>query len=147
MEGAVAHEAATVGDERTVAARPSGAGGLTFGAAGLERAARVARPVSLAGTQGLPVLDALTPLLPDAGLRGGAGVAGGGVAATARALALAAGPSAAGSWVAVVGVPSLGLAAAGELGVALDRLVLVAPPAPGEWATVAATLVDAFDVV
>ena len=63
------------------------------------------------------------------------------------ALALAAGASAAGSWVGVVGVPSLGLAAAAELGVALERLVLVAPPAPGEWATVAATLVDAFDVV
>ena len=61
--------------------------------------------------------------------------------------ALAAGASAAGSWVGVVGVPSLGLAAAAELGVALERLVLVAPPAPGEWATVAATLVDAFDVV
>ena len=113
----------------------------------LERAARTARPVSLAGEQLLPVLDALQPLLPDPGLRRGTVVAVEGVAATSLALALAAGASAAGSWVGVVGVPSLGLAAAAELGVALDRLVLVAPPSPGEWATVAATLVDAFDVV
>lgn len=113
----------------------------------LERAARIARPVSLAGEQLLPVLDAFWPLLPDAGLRRGSVVAVEGAAATSLALALAAGASATGSWVGVVGVPSLGLAAAAELGVALDRLVLVAPPAPGEWATVAATMVDAFDVV
>jgi hypothetical protein len=113
----------------------------------LERAARLARPVSLAGHQLLPTLDALHPLLPDPGLRRGTVVAVEGAAATSLALALAAGASAAGSWVGVVGVPSLGLAAAAELGVALERLVLVAPPSPGEWATVAATMVDAFDVV
>jgi hypothetical protein len=95
----------------------------------------------------LPVLDAFHPLLPEAGLRRGTVVAVEGVAATSLALALAAGPSAQGSWVGVVGVASLGLAAAAELGVALERLVLVAPPSPGEWASVAATLVDAFDVV
>jgi hypothetical protein len=116
-------------------------------AGALERAARTARPVSLAGEQLLPVLGALQPLLPDAGLRRGTVVAVEGAAATSLALALAAGASAAGSWVGVVGLPSLGLAAAAELGVALERLVLVAPPAPGEWAMVAATLVDAFDVV
>jgi hypothetical protein len=58
--------------------------------------------------------------------------------------------------VAAVGFPSLGLLAAAELGVALDRLVLVADPAgddepaaPGEgaWASVVATVVDAFEVV
>ena len=113
----------------------------------LEEAAHRARPVSLAGQHLLPVTDAFEPLLPEAGLRRGTVVAIEGAAATSLALALAAGASAAGSWVGVVGVPSLGLAAAAELGVALDRLVLVAPPAPGEWATVAATLVDAFDVV
>ncbi len=116
-------------------------------AAALARAVRLARPVSMAREQLLPVLEALQPLLPDAGLRRGWVVAAEGAAATSLALALAAGASAAGSWVGVVGVPSLGLAAAAELGVDLSRLVLVAPPSPGEWATVAATLVDAFDVV
>jgi hypothetical protein len=127
--------------------RVHGRVGAKGDAPALERAARLARPVSLAGHQLLPTLDALHPLLPDSGLRRGTVVAVEGAAATSLALALAAGASAAGSWVGVVGVPSLGLAAAAELGVALERLVLVAPPAPGEWATVAATMVDAFDVV
>ena len=70
-----------------------------------------------------------------------------GAAARSLALALAAGPSAAGSWVGVVGLPSLGLAAAAEVGVALERLLLVAALPPAEWATVVATLVDGVDVV
>src|SRR5262249_24419671 len=57
------------------------------------------------------------------------------------------GPSAAGSWTAAAGVSSLGLNAASELGVALERLVVVADPPPQVWATVVATLVEAFDVV
>src|SRR4051812_12069472 len=115
--------------------------------AALERAAGLVRPVALAGEHLLAVLDALHPLLPEPGLRRGTVVAVEGPAATSLALALAAGASAAGSWVGVVGVASLGLAAAAELGVDLARLVVVAPPEPGEWATVAATMVDAFDVV
>jgi hypothetical protein len=47
----------------------------------------------------------------------------------------------------VAGVSSLGLAAAAQLGVALERLVVIADPPPAAWATVAAALVDAFDVV
>jgi hypothetical protein len=42
---------------------------------------------------------------------------------------------------------TLGLAAAAELGVTLDHLVLVADPPNDSWATTVATLVDAFDVV
>ena len=132
------------------------------------------RPVALAGEQRLPVLPPLETLLPD-GLRRGTTVSVQGASgATSLALALAAGPSAAGSWVAAVGLPSLGLLAAAELGVSLERLAMVAAPAeaktlrsdgasassPGGdgcgaqphrisdgWATVVATLVDAFDVV
>ena len=70
-----------------------------------------------------------------------------GVAAASVALALVAGPSAAGSWTAVVGCPDLGLAAAAEAGVALERLALVAEPAPDEWAGVVAAFVGAVDVV
>jgi hypothetical protein len=110
-------------------------------------AERVA-PVALAAEQALPVLPAFAPLVPGGGLRRGTTVsvtgAGG---ATSLALALAAGPSAAGSWSVAVGFPDLGLAAAAELGLALDRLAVVGPPDPATWSTVVAALVEAFDVV
>jgi hypothetical protein len=108
-----------------------------------ELAAR-ARPVALAREHVLPVLEPLQPLLPD-GLRRGSTVAVGD--STSLALALVAGASGAGLWTAAVGVSSLGLAAAAELGVALDRFVVVAEPPRDAWATVLATLVDALDVV
>ena len=60
-------------------------------------------------------------------------------------------PSAKGSWCAGVGLPSLGLAAAAELGVVLERFPLVASPGrstgAGGWSWVVAALVDVFDVV
>ncbi len=113
--------------------------------------AQRARPVALAGEHRLPVVAPLEALLPE-GLRRGttvtvAGVPGSAVGVTSLALALAAGASAAGSWVAAVGLPSLGLVAAAELGLSLERMAMVAAPASGPWATVVATLVDAFDVV
>ena len=102
------------------------------------------RPVALAEERLLPVLPTLSGLLPGGGLRRGSTVAVAG--GTSLALALLAGPSAAGSWAAVVGVPALGLVAAAEAGVAVDRLGLV--PAPGtEWPAVVAALLDALDVV
>jgi hypothetical protein len=110
----------------------------------LHEAAARARPVALAREHVLPVLEPLLPLLPD-GLRRGSTVATGD--ATSLALAIVAGPSSAGSWAAAVGVSHLGLAAAAELGVALDRLVVVAEPPRQAWATVMATLVDALDVM
>jgi hypothetical protein len=108
------------------------------------------RPVVLAGERVLPVLPALEGLLPAgrAGLRRGSTVTVGGEAgATSLALALLAGPSAAGSWAAVAGLPTVGLAAAAGFGVALERVVLVGSTPTGAWGTVVATLVDAFDIV
>ena len=46
-----------------------------------------------------------------------------------------------------MGLPSLGLVAADELGVALERLVLVAAPERDAWGGVVAALVDGFDLV
>lgn len=108
------------------------------------------QPTTLAVEQTLPVLEPLRPLLPN-GLRRGTTVqvdgVRDGVGSTSLALALAAGPSGAGSWVATVGVPALGLAAAAGYGIDLRRLVLV-PEVPAEaWGTVVATLLDAFEVV
>jgi hypothetical protein len=62
------------------------------------------------------------------------------------ALSIVAGPSQAGAWCATVGIASLGLAAAAEAGIALERFPMVADPGD-EWATVTAALLDAFDVV
>jgi hypothetical protein len=51
-----------------------------------------------------------------------------------------------GAWCAAVGFPSLGLVAAAQLGVRLDRLAVI--PAPGEqWSVVVAALLDSVDLV
>jgi len=114
---------------------------------GLPLVAARTRPVALAREALLPVLPALEGLLPEPGLRRGTTVGvGGGPGATSLALALGAAASAVGSWAGAVGLPSLGLEAAGELGVALERLLLVEPP-PDRWATVVAALLDAVDLV
>jgi hypothetical protein len=95
-------------------------------------------------TRALPTHPALGELLP-----GGALVAGGVYSvdnSTTLALGLLQGPSAAGSWCAVVGVPDLGIEAAAGLGIDLERLVLV--PHPGEqWLSVVSALVDVVSVV
>lgn len=106
-----------------------------------------ARPRTLAEERVLPVLQAVAGLVPGAGLQRGACVATSGSCATAMAMAMVAGASAGGSWVAVVGLPSFGLLAAVELGICLERLVLIGTPEPSAWATVVAALLDAFEVV
>ena len=118
-----------------------------LGGAALRQLGDRARPLNLAGERVLPVIPVLAGVLPGGGLQRGTTVATVGPGSVSLALALVAGPSAAGSWSAVVGIPSLGLLAAAELGVALERLVLVDRPAPGMWSTVVAALLDAFEVV
>jgi hypothetical protein len=64
------------------------------------------------------------------------------------ALALSAAATRAGSWLAVVGVPNLGIAAAIEAGVAVERIVLAQPPrASREWVATVAALVEGFEVL
>ena len=62
------------------------------------------------------------------------------------ATALAAGPSQAGEWIAFVGVSDLGLEAAAQFGIDLERTVVV--PRPGElWLSVTAGLLEVATVV
>jgi hypothetical protein len=62
------------------------------------------------------------------------------------AMALVAGPSQAGEWIAIVGAPDLGLEAAAGFGIDLERTVVV--PRPGElWLSVTAGLLDVASVV
>lgn len=116
----------------------------------------------------LPVRPELQPLLPGGGLRRGStvgittGITTGSTtmssttmsstgvaehpAATSVLLALLAEASRSGSWCAVVGLPALGVGAAAEVGIALDRFALVPTPGP-DWPTVVAALLDGFDIV
>lgn len=97
------------------------------------------------------MLPAFEELLPQAVMQRGSVVECAGSAAVSLALALAAGPSLAGAWVGVAGLPHVGVAAAVELGVAPERLVMVAEPAQrfddGQWAEVLAAMIDGFDVL
>jgi hypothetical protein len=123
-------------------------GGLTttLSSSGVQGRTELVGPgTTLADERLLPVLPALQPLLPHPGLRRGATVAV--TRSAALALALVAGASAAGSWVAAVGLPDLGIVAAAETGVVLERLALVPAPGARAWPTVVAALLDAVDVV
>jgi len=112
----------------------------------LRRARQRSTPLVLARDRTLPVVEALAPLLPDGLRRGSAVAVDGGAGATSLALSLAVAASAAGSWIAVVGAPWVGWAQAFELGLALERTLVVDPPRE-RWATTVAALVDAVDVV
>jgi hypothetical protein len=92
----------------------------------------------------LPVHSALADLFPWGGLRRGVTVAVRG--STSLLFALLAPPTDTGSWAALVGMPDLGLRAASELGVAVERLALVRHPGANLPAVVAA-LLDGMDLV
>ncbi|MFM7045659.1 MAG: hypothetical protein ACKOYG_08960 [Ilumatobacteraceae bacterium] len=103
-------------------------------------------------SRSLPVCGALQPLLGSGGLRGGVVVACEGPAAVSLAMATASAASMAGSWTAVIGFPDLGLAAAAEAGMALERLVRIGPAEPVDaaavpWPEVLAAAVDGFEVL
>jgi len=117
-------------------------------------------PITFARERVLAVAPALRPLLPDGGLVRGSVVGCQGTTSVSVALALVAESSAAGAWLAVVGLPTLGLRAASEIGISLERLVMVAEPndpalqnlpsgTGGEaaWANLVSALIDGFDLV
>lgn len=102
----------------------------------------------------LPTAEGLATLFPEGGLVRGRAVACRGQAATSVALALVAPAVAAGSWAVLVDLPTLGLDAASERGIPLERLVAVSRPAGladdrwrAVWAEVLAAAVDGIDVV
>lgn len=113
---------------------------------GVSTASGVAAAAEQAQATGrvLPVLPELRKLLPTAGLRRGSTVAVRG--SVSLLLALLAEATATGSWAAAVGMPDLGLVAAGEIRVELSRFALL--PRPGaEFAAVTAALLDGMDLV
>lgn len=92
----------------------------------------------------IPTHPAFAGLLPGGGLKEGAIYSV--EPSAALVMALLAGPSAAGAWCAVVGMPEFGAEAARRFGIDLERLVLI--PHPGDqWLTVTAALTDVLGVV
>ncbi|HSL73856.1 MAG TPA: hypothetical protein VK853_05295 [Ilumatobacteraceae bacterium] len=103
-------------------------------------------PLALAHERTLPVADAFAELV--GGLVRGRTLACQGPAATSTALALVAPAMQAGAWMAVVDVPAIGLDAARELGVPLERVVAVASGTdPARWPEVVAAAADGFDIL
>jgi len=92
----------------------------------------------------LPVPPALLSLFPGGGLRRGSTITVS--RSPSLVLALTAQVSKRPGWCAEVGSPLLGSAAAVEAGIALERFVRVAEPGE-QWATVTASLLEAFDLV
>lgn len=92
--------------------------------------------------------EPLASMLPDGGLQRGRVVGCSGPAAVSLASALVAGAVRAGSWLLVLGVPSIGVEALAELGVPLDRVVSVGTdPGPASWAERLAAATDGFELI
>jgi hypothetical protein len=105
-------------------------------------------PVVLANERTMPVGDELAGLFVEGGLVRGRTIACQGPAATSTALALVAAAVTAGSWMAVVDLPTIGLDAASELGVPLERIVAIGTDGdPARWIDVVAAAADGFDVL
>lgn len=113
---------------------------------GLRRLRERTGPLTLASERTLPVAPGLRGVLPG-GLQRGNTVTVSGNAGVSLALALVGEATRTGSWLAVLGAPWLGWPAAAELGVALERVIVVDDPGPQTWVEVAAALLDGFDVV
>ena len=107
-------------------------------------------PVAFAQDRVIPVAAALEPLLGEGGITRGHIIGCRGTAALSLAFATVARASAAGSWVAAAGLPTLGAQAANEAGIALERLVMVTIPVgitEAAWANTVSALIDGFDIV
>jgi hypothetical protein len=102
------------------------------------------RAAPVDGGRVLPVAAPLRSVLPGGGLRRGSTIAV--RSSMSLLLALLAEASAGGAWCALVGLPAVGLVAAEEAGLALDRVALV--PRPGaDLVAVASALLDGLDLV
>lgn len=105
-------------------------------------------PIALARERTLPVDERLVGLFAERGLVRGRVMACAGAAATSLAFSLVAPAVRAGAWLAVVDLPTIGLDAAGELGVALERVVAIDSGGdPQRWPEVVAAAADGFDVL
>ena len=92
----------------------------------------------------LPVAPPLAAVLPRGGLARGSVVSVLGQGATSLLFTLLAGPAA--PWSALVGMPGIGLLAAAEFGIDLDRVVVIPEPGP-DVLQVLSILIDGVDMI
>ncbi|MEM7271868.1 MAG: hypothetical protein AAF547_02205 [Actinomycetota bacterium] len=107
-------------------------------------------PVNLAEEERLPVPDALVDLFPLAGLQRGWSVGFSGHGGWSVALAMLGAAVGSDGWAAGVGLEELSLVAGEELGLQLDRVLMVESPergADGSVPSVIASLIEVVDVV
>lgn len=118
---------------------------------GIETGAQFAQRVSAraeAGFGPIPVAPALASLLPSSGLERGGVYACAGDAPMSLLFSLVATATSVGSWLAFVDVPRVGLMAAHEYGVALQRVMCVNSGGHTQsYAQVVGALVDGIDLV
>jgi hypothetical protein len=87
-------------------------------------------------------------MFPEGGLVRGRTVLCSGDAAVAMALRVVSSATQAGSWLGIIGVHNVGVQAASEHGVALQRVVFVQPASSRtEWVSTVAAVADGFDVL
>lgn len=104
-------------------------------------------PVTLSRDQLVDVPDPLLPLFPFGGLQRGSLVGFGGAGSWSVAMAMTAAATGRNGWAAIVGIESLGLVAAAELGVDLNRLLVIESPGAHRLAAVIATLLESVEVI
>jgi hypothetical protein len=104
-------------------------------------------PVTMANEHVLTVPEPLMSLFPAGGLQRGWSVGFDGTGGWSLALALLGPALGNDGWVAGVGLEGLGLVAGDELGLPLDRVVMVESPGPTRWPEVVGALIEAVDVI
>lgn len=144
---AMARAALARAEERTGTARWVGPPGTVERAGSPTTApATAVDPITepAASARMLPVVADLAGVLPSGALDRGSTVVVHG--STSLTLGLLAEASRTGSWVALLGLPGVGVLAAAQLGLDLDRVILVPAPGP-DGPTVVAALLDGVDAV
>lgn len=113
----------------------------------LTQLAEKVEPVTLAHERVLDVPECLTPLCPQGGIPRGWSVGHQGPGARSLAMAVLATALGSEGWAAVVGSGDFGWWAAAEMGVRLDRVIVVEPPPRGQWSAVVAAVLGSVEVV
>lgn len=105
-------------------------------------------PVVLAAEQVLPVPEIFHTVLPGGGLqRGWTTRVDGGSSSRALAWALLSSVTTSGGWIAAVDVPGISLTAAREVGVAIERVLVVTSTDASSWSNTIGALIGSVDAI